>query len=72
VAREESRSVTGKKMADFSFARLDLGVPPMLVPVLRAMLRRQGRGEFQNGVRDAGGQGIDWTNWDGKLSGYEG
>lgn len=116
-----------RKMADVGFTRFDLGVPPMLVPVLRAdylqpdglgiankedgtdtfgqymnggitaghvlhflaahyvvgdsapadailrdMLQRQGRGEFQNGVRDAGGQGIDWTTWDGKPSGYEG
>jgi len=116
-----------KKMAAVGFARFDLGVPPMLVPVLRAdylqpdgfgipkredgtdtfgqymnggitagqvlhflaahyvvgdpapadkillaMLERQGRGEFQNGVRDAAGQGIDWTTWDGKPSGYEG
>ena len=29
---------------------------------LRAMLERQAQGKFQNGVRDAGGQGIDWTD----------
>ncbi|MGZ5515378.1 MAG: hypothetical protein ACXW2O_09930 [Candidatus Aminicenantales bacterium] len=40
--------------------------------VLRAMLERQGRGGFQNGVRDATFEGIDWTTWDGKPSGYEG
>ena len=40
--------------------------------ILRAMLERQGRGEFQNDVRDAAGAGIDWTAWDGKPSGYEG
>jgi hypothetical protein len=40
--------------------------------VLQAMLERQKRGEFQNGVRDAGGEGIDWTSWDGKPTGYEG
>jgi hypothetical protein len=40
--------------------------------VLRAMLERQRRGEFQNGVRDATFEGIDWTTWDGKPSGYEG
>jgi hypothetical protein len=115
------------KMTAVGFKRFDLGVPPMLVPVLRAdyllpdaygcprnedgadtvgqymnggitaghvlhflaahyvaddpgpadkilkaMLKRQGRGDFQNGVRDASGQGIDWTTWDGKPSGYEG
>ena len=116
-----------KKMAEVGFKRFDLGVPPMLVPVLKAdyilgggigspqkedgtdtfgqyqnggitagqvlhflaahyvvgdpepadkilhaMLERQGRGEFQNGVRDEGGKGVDWTTWDGKPSGYEG
>jgi hypothetical protein len=116
-----------KKIAEVGFKRFDLGVPPMLVPVLkadyilgggigspqkedgtdtfgqyqnggitagqvlhflaahyvvgdpepadkilRAMLERQGRGEFQNGVRDEGGKGVDWTTWDGKPSGYEG
>ncbi|NTV81752.1 MAG: hypothetical protein HGA24_10070, partial [Candidatus Aminicenantes bacterium] len=40
--------------------------------VLRAMLERQSHGEFQNGVRDATFEGIDWTTWDGKPSGYEG
>lgn len=39
---------------------------------LQAMLERQSQGGFQNGVRDKGGQGIDWTTWDGKPSGYEG
>jgi hypothetical protein len=36
------------------------------------MLERQSRGEFQNGVTNADMQGIDWTTWDGKPSGYEG
>jgi hypothetical protein len=40
--------------------------------VLRGMLERQKRGGFQNGVRDATFEGIDWTTWDGKPSGYEG
>jgi len=118
------------RLAESGFARYDLGVPPMLIPVLRsdylqpnclglparedgadtfgyymnggitaghvlhflaahyvigdrnlvdradavlrAMLERQRRGEFQNGVRDATFEGIDWTTWDGKPSGYEG
>jgi hypothetical protein len=118
------------KMAEAGFSRFDLGVPPMLVPVLRsdylqpdaigipkredgtdtfgyymnagitaghvlhylaahyvlgdrelaehadsvlrAMLERQQRGGFQNGVRDATYEGIDWTTWDGKPGGYEG
>jgi hypothetical protein len=118
------------RLAESGFSRFDLGVPPMLIPVLRsdylqpnclglperedgtdsfgyymnagitaghvlhylaahyvvggrdlvaradavlrAMLERQSRGEFQNGVRDATFEGIDWTTWDGKPSGYEG
>jgi hypothetical protein len=40
--------------------------------VLEAMLPRQFRGEFQNGVRDEPSKGIDWTTWDGQPSGYEG
>ncbi|HSA96396.1 MAG TPA: hypothetical protein VLJ16_10105, partial [Acidobacteriota bacterium] len=40
--------------------------------VLRAMLDRQQRGEFQNGVRDATFEGIDWTTWNAQPSGYEG
>jgi hypothetical protein len=130
VDREEGRRILDllwKKIDEVGFRRLDLGIPPMLVPVrrgdylqpdglgcpsredgtdtfgqyqnggitaghvlhflaahyvvgaperadraLRAMLERQARGEFQNGVTDAGGKGIDWTTWDGKPSGYEG
>ena len=40
--------------------------------ILEAMLERQRRGEFQNGVRDATKEGIDWTTWDGQPGGYEG
>ena len=40
--------------------------------ILRAMLERQGRGGFQNGVTDSYPNGIDWTTWDGRPSGYEG
>ncbi len=36
------------------------------------MLRHQAAAGFHNGVRDVGGQGIDWTTWDGKPCGYEG
>lgn len=40
--------------------------------ILRAMLKRQGDIGFQNGVRDAFGQGLDWTTWEGEACGYEG
>lgn len=115
------------KMNVVGFQRFDLGVPPMLMPVLRSdylqpsaiglptredgtdtfqqymnggitaghvlhfiaahyvigerergdfylreMLKRQAEGGFQNGVRDSGGKGIDWTTWNGEPCGYEG
>jgi len=130
VDRDLGRQILDRlwlKIEDVGFKRFDLGIPPMLVPVLRAdyllpaaiglpqredgadtfgqymnggitaghvlhflaahyvlgeseradkvlraMLERQRRGEFQNGVKDADGQGIDWTTWNGKPSGYEG
>ena len=40
--------------------------------MLRAMLGRQATIGFQNGVRNKGGQGIDWTTWTGEPCGYEG
>lgn len=116
-----------KKIEEVGFKRFDLGIPPMLIPVLRsdyllpaaiglpqredgkdtfgqymnagitaghvlhflaahyilgdneradkvlrAMVERQSRGEFQNGVTDYEMQGIDWTTWEGKPCGYEG
>jgi hypothetical protein len=133
VDPNEARAILDRlwvKMSTAGFTRFDLGVPPMLVPVLRsdylqpnclglperedgtdtfgyymnagitaghvlhylaahyvlggrglagradrileAMLERQKRGGFQNGVRDATFEGIDWTTWDGEPSGYEG
>jgi len=133
VDKDQGRAILDRlriRLAESGFTRFDLGVPPMLVPVLRsdylqpnclglperedgtdsvgyymnagitaghvlhylaahyviggrdlvdradavlrAMLERQSRGGFQNGVRDATFEGIDWTTWDGKPSGYEG
>ncbi len=40
--------------------------------ILAAMLERQFRGEFHNGVIDAAEKGMEWTTWDGKPCGYEG
>ncbi|MCL2117239.1 MAG: hypothetical protein FWH27_02310 [Planctomycetaceae bacterium] len=130
VSSEEGRAILQKlweKMDEVGFSRFDLGVPPMLIPVLRAdyllpnaigcpqredgtdtlghymnggitaghvfhflaahyivgmdekadfllqeMLKRQAEGKFQNGVTDAAYQGIDWTDWQGNPTGYEG
>ncbi len=64
--------ITAGQVLHFLAAHYVLGEGGRADTVLRAMLARQERGEFQNGVRDASMQGIDWTTWDGKPSGYEG
>ncbi len=64
--------ITAGQVLHFLAAHYVLGEGERADAVLRAMLERQARGEFQNGVRDAGGEGIDWTSWDGKPTGYEG
>ena len=64
--------ITAGQVLHFLAAHYVLGEGARADAVLRAMLERQARGEFQNGIRDAGGQGIDWTSWDGKPTGYEG
>jgi len=64
--------ITAGHVLHFLAAHYVLGENERADRILRAMLARQMRGEFQNGVRDAGMQGIDWTTWDGKPSGYEG
>ena len=130
VSPEEGRAILQKlwaKMEEVGFDRFDLGVPPMLIPVLRAdyllpdaigcpkredgtdtvghymnggitaghvlhflaahyvvgmdekadfllheMMKRQAEGKFHNGVTDSAGHGIDWTDWQGNPTGYEG
>jgi hypothetical protein len=64
--------ITAGQVLHFLAAHYVVGDPEPADAILRAMLERQGRGEFQNGVRDAAGAGIDWTTWDGRPSGYEG
>jgi hypothetical protein len=64
--------ITAGHVLHFLAAHYVVGEPAEADRILGAMLVRQQRGEFQNGVRDAGGQGIDWTTWDGRPSGYEG
>jgi hypothetical protein len=63
---------TAGQVLHFLAAHYVVGDPEPADKILRAMLERQGRGEFQNGVRDAYPTGMDWTTWDGKPSGYEG
>jgi hypothetical protein len=64
--------ITAGQVLHFLAAHYVLGENGRADMVLGAMLARQMRGEFQNGVRDAAMEGIDWTTWDGRPSGYEG
>jgi len=67
--------VTAGHVLHFLMAHYVLGDEDMVDRadmVLGAMLERQSRGEFQNGVRDATFEGLDWTTWEGKPCGYEG
>jgi len=64
--------ITAGHVLHFLAAHYVLGENERADTVLRAMLARQMSGGFQNGVRDASMEGIDWTTWDGHPSGYEG
>jgi hypothetical protein len=64
--------ITAGQVLHFIAAHYAVGDMPRGDKILRAMLQRQSRGEFQNGVVDSAMHGIDWTTWDGKPSGYEG
>ena len=68
----QNGGITAGQVLHFLAAHYVVGQPEKADKVLRAMLQRQAQGEFQNGVRDAGGQGIDWTDWQGNPTGYEG
>lgn len=72
VSVSSNGAITAGHVLHFLGAHYVLGENERADNVLRAMLERQKRGEFANGVRDAGRQGIDWTTWDGRPSGYEG
>lgn len=64
--------ITPGQVLHFLAAHYVVGMPEFADEILRAMLERQQQGGFQNGVRDAAKQGIDWATWDGKPAGYEG
>lgn len=72
VGQYMNGGITAGHVLHFLAAHYVVGDPAPADRILRAMLVRQGRGEFQNGVCDEGGKGIDWTTWDGQPSGYEG
>ena len=64
--------ITAGQVLHFIAAHYQIGEPARGDRVLRAMLTRPARGEFQNVVTDTAMKGIDWTTWDGQPSGYEG
>ena len=64
--------ITAGHTLHFLAAHYVVNRPERADKVLRAMLKRQVEGGFQNGVQDAGGRGIDWTDWNGSATGYEG
>ena len=68
----QNGGITAGQVLHFLAAHYVVGQPEKADAMLRAMLQRQAKGLFQNGVRDAGGQGIDWTDWHGNPTGYEG
>ena len=68
----QNGGITAGQVLHFLAAHYVVDRPERADEVLRAMLTRQARGEFQNGVRDAAYQGIDWTDWQGRPTGYEG
>jgi hypothetical protein len=56
----------------FIMAHHIVGEPEKGDRILKAMLDRQARVRFQNGVQNKANEGIDWTNWSGAPKGYEG
>jgi hypothetical protein len=64
--------ITAGQVLHFLAAHYVVGRPEKADALLKAMLERQAAGKFQNGVRDAAQQGIDWTDWQGNATGYEG
>jgi len=56
----------------FIMAHHVVGEPGKGDKILQAMLDRQATVGFQNGVRNRGDEGIDWTTWNGAPKGYEG
>lgn len=68
----QNGGITAGQVLHFLAAHYVVGQPEKADRMLRAMLQRQVEGKFQNGVRDAGMQGIDWTDWNGNATGYEG
>ena len=61
--------ITAGQVLHFLAAHYVVGERAPADRILRAMLERQARGEFQNGAVNAYPKGIDWTTWDGPARG---
>jgi hypothetical protein len=58
--------------AHFLLANYRVGRAEEADRVLRAMLDRQQKGLFQNGIVNQNPKGLEWATWEGKPCGYEG
>jgi hypothetical protein len=65
-------AITPGQVYHFLAAHYAVGLDAEADAILDAMLATQARGGFQNGVRDAADQGLDWLTWTGAPAGYEG
>lgn len=64
--------ITAGQVYHYLAAHYVVGLNEDADQLLDAMLRTQDAGGFQNGVRDAFPEGIDWRKWNGDPCGYEG
>jgi hypothetical protein len=68
----QNGGILGSSTLHFLAAHYVVDEPEKADSILEKMLQRQGRGLFQNGVKDQPGKGLEWTTWDGSPCGYEG
>jgi hypothetical protein len=64
--------ITAGQVLHFLAAHYVVGDPEPADKILRAMVERQAKVGFHNGVTDSYPKGIDWTTWTGEPAGYEG
>jgi hypothetical protein len=64
--------ITAGQVLHYMNALDRVGLQERAEALFMAMLTRQAKGLFQNGVTDEAGKGMDWTDWEGNPCGYEG
>lgn len=65
-------AVNASHVLHFLAAHYVVGDPGPADHILREMLKHLNAGKFQQGVVDEVHQGIDWADWEGNPTGYEG